>query len=334
MQKTYIEDIAYCPADEFISSESIETELSEVYDRLKLPYGRIEMQTGIKTRGVFKNKLPSDISTEAAKNLFKKSVIKPQDIDLVIHASVCRNFLEPSTASVVHYNLGLREDCRSFDLSNACLGVISAIDVARSMLQQKDVNKILIVTGENSWPLLSNTMKTILENKDLTRKTIKKYFANFTIGSAGVALVLNKTAGLATLGEVYSLSDTQAHTLCQGDGSTEALVMETNSEVLMQKGVALAKTAWSHFSQDKTDFDHILSHQVGIQHRNYLFEQLGLDLHKDYTTFDKYGNTGSAALPLGLALAYEEKRFNKNDRIALLGIGSGLHTTMMELKWN
>ena len=65
-----LEAIGICEPDEFLSSDAIESELQSMYERLKLPLGRIEMQTGIKTRGVFKDKLPSDISTKAARDLF------------------------------------------------------------------------------------------------------------------------------------------------------------------------------------------------------------------------------------------------------------------------
>lgn len=322
--------------DEFILSDDIEKRLSSVYDRLKLPFGRIEMQTGIKSRGVFKNKRPSDISAMAAKNLFRNSRINPDDIDLLIHASVCRDFLEPSTASVVHELIGLRSDCLSFDLSNACLGVVSAMSVAADMLKQGSIKKALIVSGENSGPLLETTIDTILKDKSINRKSIKKYFANFTIGSSGVALVLeNKNPNLPVFKEFVSLSDTSANKLCQGDGSTNSLVMETDSEALKIKGVDLAKTCWKEFyGQNKLDFDHFICHQVGIHHRDYLYKELNLDIQRDHTSFDKYGNTGSAALPLTLALSSKKNLFKKGDNLALLGIGSGIHTHMVRLTWS
>lgn len=327
--------IDYLEPDEFISSEQIESDLCAVYDRLKLPYGRIQMQTGIDFRGVYHDKKPSDISTGAAKKLFKNSKIKPEEIDLLIHASVCRDFLEPSTASLVHDNLGLRADCISFDLSNACLGVVSALMMVTDMINSGRIKNALIVTGENSKPLLSKTIETLLNDVSITRKSIKKYFANFTIGSAGVAMVVcRKTEGLPLVHSGISLSDTSANNLCQGDGSTDSLVMETDSEELMQRGIALAKTNWANYqSLNKKKIDHYICHQVGIHHRNFLYKSLEIDLDKDHTSFNRYGNTGSAALPLTLALGVENKKFQKGDEIALLGIGSGLHTQMLGVTW-
>ena len=240
--------IDFVEPDKFITSDEIEEKLRPVYEKLKLPFGRIEMQTGIKSRGVYEDKMPSDISTLAAKNLFNECSVKASEIDLLIHGSVCRDFLEPSTASVIHDYLGLRPDCISFDLSNACLGVVSSIQTAAHMIKTGAIKYALIVTGENSKPLIDQTLKTILEDDKINRKSIKKFFANFTIGSAGVALIIGpKKEGLPLIHTGVSLTDSSAHKLCQGDGSQNGLVMETDSEALKIAGVKLAKECFCQF---------------------------------------------------------------------------------------
>lgn len=336
MKKTVgIEAVGICEPDSFLTSDHIERSLSEMYERLKLPFGRIAMQTGIESRGIFDNKLPSDISTKAANDLFSKSDTPKDEIGLLIHASVCRDFLEPSTASVIHSNLELSSSCLSFDLSNACLGVLNAVSVAIDMINAGSVKKALIVTGENATPLITKTIETLKNNVEFSRKDIRKFFANFTIGSAGVAfLISDSDECLANFRDIQSLSDTSAHKLCQGSGSMDGLVMETDSEELMQKGVALAKKNWEMFRQGESTYDHFICHQVGIHHQKFLYQSLGIDISKDFSTFQSYGNTGSAALPLTLAKAFEATKFKKGDSIALLGIGSGLHTLMADLEWN
>lgn len=330
LEGSYLAAIEIIEPDEFISSDKIEQTLAPVYDRLKLPYGRIEMQTGVKDRGVYHDLKPSDIAAKAAVNLFKNHKTKASDIDLLIYAGVCRDQLEPSTASRVHDLLGLSARCQSFDLSNACLGVINAMVTASGLIQAGQASEVLIVTGENSKPLLEQTIKTLLADSELTRKGIKKYFANFTIGSCGLALVVSKEKNnsLATLNYASSLSDSSVNHLCQGGGNLEALTMETDSEQLMQAGVKLAKENWQQFMTHK--YDHYICHQVGVHHRDFLYQHLELDLNKDTTTFDRYGNTGSAALPLTLYKA----KITSAQRVALLGIGSGLHTIAMDLTWN
>lgn len=336
-----IESFAYQDPETFLSSEEVERRLAPVYERLKLPFGRLELQTSIKNRGVWKTGTnPSTIATQAAVKALEKSNLQKSDIDLLIHASVCRDFLEPSTASVTHNNLGLKPECMSFDLSNACLGFINAMLVASNMIESGAINTALIVSGENSGPLLEETFSRLNRDGSLTRKSIKKFIANLTIGSAGVAFILtNKEIcpdGHEILGGT-SLSDTTTVKLCQGSGTSNGLMMETESEELLHAGVSLAKNTWIKTKDllklNQNDFSNFICHQVGIAHRDLMFKTLELDIEKDHTTFDQYGNTGSAAVPLTLIKAFEANKIKANTNIALLGIGSGLHSVMMGIRW-
>ena len=77
----------------------------------------------------------------------------------------------------------------------------------------------------------------------------------------------------------------------------------------------------------------MVTHQVGSAHRRLLFERLELDPALDFATFETLGNTGSAALPTALSLALEGGRIARGERVALLGIGSGLHCLMLGAEW-
>lgn len=332
----YIESFAYADPDVFLSSDELEERLAPVYERLKLPRGRLELSTGIKSRGYFESLKPSGISAKAGKLALENSGVKKEDIDLLIHTSVCRDFLEPSTASVVHSELGLSPKCASFDLSNACLGFLDGLNLAAAQIEAGQIESALIVTGENSRPLIEKTIEFLNQNLELTRKSIKKYFANLTIGSAGVAYVLtNKPKNaLAKLVGGARLSDTSSAHLCQGDGNTNELMMETDSEELLKAGIELARKGYELFKEKIfSDCHYVIGHQVGIAHRNLLMETLGLKQTKDFISYDRYGNTGSAACPLTLIKAQEAGVFNPDDKISLLGIGSGLHTNMMGAIW-
>jgi 3-oxoacyl-[acyl-carrier-protein] synthase-3 len=110
--------------------------------------------------------------------------------------------------------------------------------------------------------------------------------------------------------------------------------MQTDSEPLLLAGVALARETWNDFSAEQgTDFDRLICHQVGSVHRRKLYETLGLDLAKDFSTFETLGNTGSVALPATLAAAVAAGAVRDGDRVGLLGIGSGLNCLMLALEW-
>lgn len=325
----------------FLKSEELESLLAPVYQRLKLPEGRLELQTGIKSRGFWeKGTRPSSIASLSAKKLLKEMAIKTDQIDLLIHASVCRDFLEPATASNVHRELNLGASTQIFDLSNACLGVLNSFVMAGGMIEAGLIKTALIVSGENSGPLIDQTINFLNNNLNLTRQTVKKYIANLTIGSGSVAFLLTHKDYLNSSHELRTssvLTDSQANLLCQGSGNTESLMMETESEELLHAGIKLATTNFEIFlkeaGKNRSDFSKVLTHQVGVAHRDLLYKTLELNLEKDFSTYPTYGNTGTVALPLTLIRSHEEKFINQGDRIAMLGIGSGLSSLMLEVLW-
>lgn len=331
----------YILPDEFKTSEQIEADLAEIYKKLKLPHGRLELMTGIKSRGLWPNGTrPSDLSSNVAKKVIEKSGLKKEDIGLLVHASVCRDFLEPSTASVVHANLELNEDAMIFDLSNACLGVVNAMVMASNMIELGQIKSALIVSGENGGPLLTQTIEHLKNDQSLTRKSIKKYIANLTIGSASVAYLLTHKDlapdGHKIIGGAVC-TDSSANILCQGDGDTTSLMMETDSEELLKHGLVLAKKNWDKTKKalnwKNEDVDWVIGHQVGTAHEKLTMEAMQLSEHSTFTTYETLGNTGSAALPVTLAKLSESNKIQKGQKLALLGIGSGLTSIMLGVEW-
>lgn len=332
-----LEALHYILGPEVWTSAAVEARLAPLYERLSLPYGRLELMTGISERRFWPTAvLPSSIAAQAAKGLLEKKGLTPNDIDLLIYAGVCRDQLEPSTASAVHAHLGFLPKTQLFDLSNACLGFLDAMSLAAGLIEAGRVKRVLIVSGEDGRPLFEHTLE-MLNDQKLSRNGIKPYFANLTIGSGAVAATVahQDSAIQPTLRIQHDVarSDTQNNHLCRGSGDIKRLEMETHSEEMLHLGVALAKRTWDAFTAAtgwaaKT-LGATICHQVGKKHRDLLYQTLGLELDKDFSTFTKLGNIGSAALPIALAQALEAGHANPKSPIALLGIGSGLVCRMM-----
>lgn len=334
-----IESIAVSLPDEIWSSADIELKLRPLYERLKLPEGRLELMTGIRERRMWPvGTRPSDASAAAGRAVLEKSALRADQVELFIHAAVSRDMLEPATASFAHRKIGLPATTQIFDVSNACLGFLNSLTVAAGLIEAGHIRCALVAAGENGRPLVDQTIRTLLE-KPLTRNEIKPYFANLTIGSGAVAAVvchrsLVRTQPHRLLGGVARAA-TQHSELCQGDThGAESLAMQTDSEQLLLAGVALASETWRDFSAVQgTGFDRFICHQVGSIHRRKLYETLELDLAKDFSTFETLGNTGSVALPATLAAAVQAGAVGEGDRVGLLGIGSGLNCLMLALEW-
>ncbi|MDR1458066.1 MAG: 3-oxoacyl-ACP synthase III [Puniceicoccales bacterium] len=336
-----IEAMAYVLPPESLSSDSIETRLHSTYERLGLSNGRLKLMTGIKERRFWNcYKKPSEASAEAADKLFASgtSCFKKNDLDLLIHSSVCRDRLEPSTAAYVHNILGLGNHTQFFDLSNACLGFINSILIAGGMIESGKIKCALIVSGEDGKPVLDNTID-ILNSSRFDRNEIKPYFANLTLGSGAVAALLCHSSFSPKSPKIkYAnlLTDSSVCKLCEGGVSDNSLTMQTESEKLLNAGVALASLNWQKFCKssgwNEKIIDKFLCHQVSRRHMLRLYETLNLDPTKDFSTYQYLGNTGSVALPITFAIGLAIGGVKSSSKCALLGIGSGLSSIILGIQ--
>ena len=336
-----IESIAYALPRDVWTSSAVEAKLAPLYERLRLPAGRLELMTGIRERRFWPAQMPaSEASALAGEAVLKKSIFSRESIDVLILGAVCRDRLEPATASYVHRLLGLAGKTQIFDLSNACLGFLNAMVLAAGMIECGQIERALICSGENGRPLMEHTLQELLKPEQ-TRQSIKPYFANLTIGAGAVAAVLCRKdlapASSLRLEAAAVETDTSHNRLCQGDSHAGALEMLTDSEELLAAGIGVAKRAWERFKAVagwiESTPDRIITHQVGRAHSRGLFDALGLDPGKDFTTFETLGNVGSVSCPITLAQAMEAGAYQPGQRAALLGIGSGLSSLMLALDW-
>jgi 3-oxoacyl-[acyl-carrier-protein] synthase-3 len=341
-----IESLGYTLPSEVWTSADLEEKLAPLYQRLKLPEGRLELMTGIHQRGFWPlGTRPSDVSVKSGKAALAAANNDALKIGCLIHGSVCRDFLEPATACTVHQQLGLPSDCLIYDVSNACLGILSGMIQAAALIEGGHIQSALVVGSEGGRQLVQATIDALNADQSLTRKTIKNAIASLTIGSASAAVVLTHDSVSQTknyLRAASTLANTKFNHLCQSDqdqaGTGMQPLMQTDSEVLMKEGVDTGQQNFKNFlKQAKWSLDSIdrtVCHQVGVAHRKLMLESLHLNLENDFPTFQFLGNTGAAALPSAFAIGCQEKFFVPNQRIAWLGIGSGINSTMMGIHWN
>jgi 3-oxoacyl-[acyl-carrier-protein] synthase-3 len=128
-----------------------------------------------------------------------------------------------------------------------------------------------------------------------------------------------------------SVAKTEHNNLCHGQVDH----METDASALLVAGLELAERTFKKACRERgwkpNDHDEYVLHQVSAVHTAKLLALLGLDEGKVYKTFPEFGNIGPAAIPFTLSKALELGRVNKGDRVALMGIGSGLNCSMMEV---
>jgi len=342
LSSVHVESIACALPAERVRSEELEQRIAGLYARLGLHVGRLELSSGIRERGLWpRGTLPSTVAARAGERALARSGVPRERIGCLVHASVCRDHLEPATAARVHATLGLAPHCLAFDLSNACLGFANALLVVGGMIERGEIEAALVVGGEDGRPLVEETLRRLAEDPRAGRRELKLAHASLTIGSGAAACLLARS-GLATKPHLLlggtALAATEHVHLCAGDRAPGGgLAMETESEALLVAGNALAARTWerfcAEFDWDRERVDRIVTHQVGVAHRRLLFETLGLDPAKDFPTVETLGNMGSVSLPATLALAVEQGFVRAGQRVALLGIGSGLFCQMLAVEW-
>ncbi|MCC6646940.1 MAG: 3-oxoacyl-ACP synthase III [Polyangiaceae bacterium] len=321
-----------------VTSAAIEDRLRPLAERLGLGPRMLGELTGIIARRTWpEHVMPSDIAAEAGEAALRDAGLDRARLGALVSTSVCRDYLEPSTAALAHHKLGLSADCVNFDLGNACLAFLSGVQVVGNMIERGQIEAGVVVDGENSARVLEATLGKLLGPGGDPR-SFRDNFATLTLGSGGAAAVLCRS-DLApperdhrVVGAVTLAATEHVH-LCRGTEEG----MTTDASGLLVAGVALARRTYDKAQRElgwgRDTLDELLLHQVSEVHTDKLCHALSLDPARVTRIYPEYGNIGPASIPFALAKAREAGRLARGKRLGLLGIGSGLNCAMMEVRW-
>jgi len=270
-------------------------------------------------------------ATAAAKAI-SESGVDPAEIGLMVNTSIGRLHLEPSTAVAVHDAVGLPPSCQNFDVTNACLGFVNGIEIAGAMIDAGMTEYALVVNGEDSRPVQEATIERLTQ-PGLTAKDVMAEFAAFTLGSGAAAVVLGRAdrhpEGHRIVTAV-SRAGTEHHELCTGDNT----VMTTDLKRLLHAGLQLSQDLWTDAAEEfgwTEGVDRYVVHQVSQVHTDAICARLGLEADRVPRSFPEYGNMGPVSVPF--TLAGQVDSLAAGDRVLLMGIGSGLNASVLEIAW-
>jgi acyl-CoA:acyl-CoA alkyltransferase len=332
LHNTTILSVCAVEAPIVVPSSAFDDRLAATYQRVGMTPGMLAERAGVVERRWW----PTDVSfadaaaMAGAKALAEAGII-PAQVGVMINTSVSREYLEPSTAVTVHHQLGLPTSCLNFDLVNACLGFVNAIQLAGNMIDSGQADYAVLVDAEGSRYTQGVTLAR-LEGEDATAADLRSQFATLTLGSGAAAMVLGRAdrhrEGHRVVGGV-SRAGTEHHDLCVGDLDR----MRTDTKRLFEAGLALALDTWKDAKAefDWQGIDWFVAHQTSVVHIRAMAAALGVEPSRFPLTLPTYGNMGPAAVPFTLARHADQLR--SQDRILLLGIGSGLNTSYAEIIW-
>ncbi len=315
-----------------------------VLKRFFFKKGQLKALTGISERRYWDPvHTMGEGAVKAGKKAMDRSGIAPGEIGMLVYGGVCRDNLEPATATSAAHGLGLGADTQIYDVSNACLGILTGMIQVANAIELGQIRAGLVVSCESSRQIVDSTIERILSEKSI--EVFTKTIATLTGGSGAVAVLLTdgsfSGSGRRLRGGVVK-SAAEFHRLClwgpdTGIPATMPLVMETDAVSVLKNGVNLAKVTYDAFREerilDTDEPDKIICHQVGSSHQNAVLEALNIPGHKDFTTFEHLGNMGTVSLPLTAAVAEEQGFLERGDSVGFFGIGSGLNCMMLGIEW-
>lgn len=335
-QHVAIAGLAHIDAPRQLTTAEINARLQPTLDRLGIKTNVLEDVAGIHARRLWDDEVQaSDAATLAGVKALADAGVDPSRIGLLVNTSVSRDFLEPSTASIVSGNLGLPDTCQNFDVANACLAFLNGMDIASRMIERGEIDYALIVDGETANLAYEKTLER-MSRPDATEEQFRNEMATLTLGCGAAAMVLAR-AELAPGAPRYrggvTRAATQWNTLCRGNLDR----MVTDTKMLLTEGLKLAQKTFIAARQALgwavDELDEFVIHQVSKVHTKAFVDAFGIDPKKVMTIFGEHGNIGPASVPIVLSKLREMGRLKKGDRIALLGIGSGLNCSMAEVVW-
>jgi len=290
-------------------------------------------RTGIKERRILKDPdlAASDLGVEAVKGLLKKTGTSPEEIELVICATVTPDMMFPDTANLIAHKTGMK-NAFTFDLGAACSGFLFALTTGARFIESGAHKKVLIVG--------SDKMSSIVDYTDRATCIL------FGDGAGAVLLEPAKDSGTGIMDAVLKSDGIGAVNLYQrAGGSLRPATHETvdaREHFIYQNGRPVFKAAVSgmasvvkeimkrnHLSAD--DVAWVVPHQANLRIIESVASMADFPMEKVMVNIHKYGNTTSATIPL--CLWEWESQLKKGDNLILTAFGGGYTWGAILVKW-
>jgi len=290
-------------------------------------------RTGIRERRIIADgQNVSDLGLIAAQEALAQAGLKPEDIDLIIFATMSPDQISPSTACILQHKLGAKR-AAAVDISAACTGFMYGMSMARGAIVSGEAQTVLLVGGE--------AMSRFV---DWTDRTTCVLFGD----AAGAVVLRPSSSGQGVLSTVLGADGSNAGLLgYPAGGSTLPASHETvdgrqhymkmNGAEIYKNGVRkmtrAVKDALAKCGASANDLSLFIPHQANKRIIDGVVEALGMDYSKVFLNVEKYGNTSAASIPVALHEAVMAGRVKKGDLIGMVSFGGGLTWGSAVVRW-
>lgn len=293
----------------------------------------ISTRTGVRERHIAsENEAASDLAYEASKKALKTANVKPEELDMILVATITPDMIFPATACILQDRLGAKK-AAAFDLEAACSGFLYGISIGSQFIATGMYDTILVIAAE--------TLSKIVDWQDRNTCVI---FAD----GAGAA-VLRPSNGESKIISTYLGADGGGADLVgvPAGGSRFPASFETvknRQHYMKMKGNELFKRAVKIMVQaieislhqgnvSPEDIDFFIPHQANIRIINAVVKRIGLSMDKVYINLHQCGNMSAASIAVGLDQAIRENKIKRGDKVLFTSFGGGLTWASMVVKF-
>lgn len=292
----------------------------------------IMTRIGIKERHIQKGmgKGTSDMCKEAGRNLLEKTNTKPEDIDLVLCATVTPDMVFPATANIICDKLGLT-NAFAFDINAGCSGFLYTLDVAAKYIESGTCKKVLVFGSDNltkivdyedrqTCPIFGDASGVVLLEPDTEGYGV----VDSILRSDGVGRrYLHLKAGGSIRPASYETIDKRQHYIYQ-EGQpvfkfAVSRMADVSVEMMKKHDISPEELAW------------LVPHQANMRIIEATAKRMGISPDQVMINIQRYGNTTAATLPL--CLWEWEDKLKKGDKIILSAFGAGFTWGAIYLRW-
>jgi 3-oxoacyl-[acyl-carrier-protein] synthase-3 len=294
----------------------------------------IRTRTGIYERHILEGGASSDMAVQAINKMLKKRGIGPEEIDLIIVATISPDMFFPSTACIIQDKIGAKK-AWGFDLSAACSGFLFALVVGAQFIENGAYKKVVVVgtdvmsritdyTDRNTCVLFGDAAAAVLlEPTEDTSVGILDHIL-YTDGSGGKVLYMKGGGSLNP--PTHETVDKGMHFLYQ-DGKAVFKVAvigmaEVSAEIMDRNGLT------------GKDVDWLVPHQANLRIIDACAERMGLDKAKVMVNIERYGNTTAATIPMCLSEWWQSGKLRKGQTIVLASFGAGFTWGSVLIRWD
>jgi len=292
----------------------------------------IMQRVGIKERRILKGEGlgSSDLGEQAVKGLLEKTNTLPDEIDLLICATVTPDMAFPATANIISDKTGIK-NAFSFDLNAACSGFLFALQTGASYIETGRYKKVIVVgadkmssitdyTDRTTCPLFGDAAGAVLLEPAKENFGIMDYI--FHVDGSGRKFLHLKAGGSAKPASHETIDAREHYVYQEGQSVFKFAVVnmaDVAAEIMERNKLKADDIAW------------LVPHQANLRIIDATGRRMGLPPEKVMINIQNYGNTTAATIPL--CLWEYEKKLKKGDKIILAAFGGGFTWGSVYLKW-